>query len=158
VSAAVALAEPKDVRGVLLAMHEERGALRPRDVVDVARDPSHPLHDRFTWDDGEAGEKFRLLEAHALIRSVTVRVVGPDSSEHVVRAFASLPSDRGSDGVYRTTITVLDDATRREELKQCAAVELESFRRKYAALSDLIEGIEPIVARLGEPEKRRRKR
>lgn len=48
------------------------GVLTPQAVVEAARDPRSPLHDRFTWDDSEAANKQRLHEARTLIRSVKV--------------------------------------------------------------------------------------
>ena len=48
------------------------GLLRPRAVVDAARDVESPLHRCFEWDDKVAGEKYRLEQAQRLIRSFTV--------------------------------------------------------------------------------------
>lgn len=48
------------------------GVLTPEIVVNEARDPSHPLHDRFEWDNTVAGEKWRRKQAHDLIVSYRV--------------------------------------------------------------------------------------
>jgi hypothetical protein len=60
------------LREELEAIWQERKAISPAIVVDVARDEAHPLHTRFEWNDTEAGERFRLIQAAALIRSVRV--------------------------------------------------------------------------------------
>lgn len=48
------------------------GSLTPEAVIEAAKDPASPLHDAFTWDDGQAAIKFRLYEARKLISSVRV--------------------------------------------------------------------------------------
>lgn len=53
---------------------ERQGRIRPKDVVDAARDPTSPLHAHFDWQDSVAGEKWRLEQARELIRWVVVRV------------------------------------------------------------------------------------
>ena len=69
----------------LNAIHDEFGTLTPELVVDVARDPEHPLHSRFEWDDSIAAEKWRLEQAGQLLR-VTFR---PDPGKPTdLRAFA----------------------------------------------------------------------
>lgn len=54
--------------------NENGGTLRPADVVNAARDPEHPLHERFQWDDAKAGEAHRLDQARSLIKSVKVEI------------------------------------------------------------------------------------
>lgn len=46
------------------------GRITPRLVVEDARDPESALHACFEWDDSVAGEKYRIMQARALIRSV----------------------------------------------------------------------------------------
>lgn len=41
-------------------------------VVEAARDPKHPLHRDFDWDDSRAAHHYRLDQARAIIASVRV--------------------------------------------------------------------------------------
>jgi hypothetical protein len=50
------------------------GRLTPEMVVEAARDPAHPLHERFTWDDAKAGHAHRLNEARHVIRNIRIEV------------------------------------------------------------------------------------
>ena len=50
------------------------GRIDPEAVVSAARDPDHPLHKHFDWDNQSAGHKFRITQAAALIRRVKLRV------------------------------------------------------------------------------------
>ncbi len=58
----------------LKALESRSGTLTPQEVVEAARDEGTALHECFTWDDGEAAERWRLEEARELIRSVRIEV------------------------------------------------------------------------------------
>lgn len=91
------------------------------------------MHKRFTWDDGEAAEKWRIQEARTIIASVTIT----PRENITVRAYVNLKSDRISEPTYRPTMTVMDDAMMQAELLAMAKSELGSIRRKYAMLTEL---------------------
>jgi len=114
---------------------KHRGVLPAQAVVDWAR--SHPrseLHKRFTWEDGEAADKWRLWEARVLIARVTIE----PRPERTVRAWVNLPSDRaGERPAYRATVRVMSNAEQRAELLQSVKDELGRLRRKYAELTEL---------------------
>lgn len=78
------------VRDQLQAIYDEHKRLTPSIVVTVAADPTHPLHERFVWDDSEAARRYRLVQASGLIRSVSVVVERQDDKPPVrVRAFVA---------------------------------------------------------------------
>lgn len=111
------------------------GLLPARAVVDWARaHPKSELHKRFTWDDSEAAECWRVQQARVLIASV---VIEPRPNQ-VIRAFVSLKSDRvGDQPAYRRTINVMSDAEQRAEMLQMAKDELGRVRRTFATLTEL---------------------
>jgi hypothetical protein len=61
-----------DLRTELLSIREDKGRLTAALVVEAARPADAPLHGRFTWDDTAAAERYRILQAGKLIRSVRV--------------------------------------------------------------------------------------
>lgn len=79
------------LREELESIYRQHETLSPKLVVDAARPVDHPLHNRFQWDDNKAGERYRLIQAAQLIRSV--RVVFKENTEtgevSKVRAFVS---------------------------------------------------------------------
>ena len=78
------------VRDQLQAIYDEHKRLTPSIVVTVAADPTHPLHERFVWDDSEAARRYRLVQASGLIRSVSVVVERAEDKPPVrVRAFVA---------------------------------------------------------------------
>jgi hypothetical protein len=74
------------IESVLTELYERRGTLRPVDIVTEARADDHRLHECFEWDDSIAADRFRLFQAGALIRRVTI-VQGGDDEQAKVRRF-----------------------------------------------------------------------
>jgi hypothetical protein len=113
------------------------GKLRPADVVDFAADPKTALHSKFTWDDGEAGRRYRIWEARHLIR-VSVKMM--PRGEKKYHAWVSLVEDRAiPGGGYSATAKVLSDRQRRQRLLDQALRELERWRERYRELSELAD-------------------
>lgn len=119
--------------------------LRPAAVLEAARDGASPLHAHFEWDDTAAAEKHRLAQARELVRVVVTFL--PQVNRNV-RAYVSLPSERGPSGGYRNTVEVLDDAAMRRELLAAARRELAAFSKKYAVLQEVsavIAAAKPLI-------------
>lgn len=128
-----------------LAEIKERagGTLRPEDVVAFAASPNTVLHNHFTWDDGEAAHLYRLEEARRLIRAVVTIVPTKDGGEIQVRAFVSLPSDRGSVG-YRAVEEVMSDEQRAAEAMASLRADVNRLERKYLAFA----AVRPILVKM----------
>jgi hypothetical protein len=134
------------VRSELLAINEAHGVLTPELVVTRGRDPSSPLHAFFEWDDVQASEKFRLVQAGALIRRVKLTLIRASTETkvvtvHTTRAFVAPAGERKSklnpEGGYAPIESVLSDEARRADLVATARRELIAVRRKYESLSEL---------------------
>lgn len=127
------------IRAALLELADQRdGRLTPRAVLDAARDERSPLHEEFSWDDDEAAEGFRLIQAGALLRRVKIQVVveskDPTRVNIVVqRAFPSVPSLRGSPSGSYVPLAQADQ----QELLSEVVSQLEVLRKKYAAIEKL---------------------
>ena len=46
------------------------GKLTPQQIVKIAKNKKTKLHSQFEWDNGIAGEKWRLWQARALVRAI----------------------------------------------------------------------------------------
>ncbi len=114
------------------------GLLRPVDVLEHAQDESSALHHHFTWDDTEAARLHRVREARDLIVRVRVSVQRKDGKVAKVRAYTSLDVDRLNGRGYRATVDVLSDAGLRARMLETALAEVESLRKKYSDLEELI--------------------
>ena len=134
---------------VMLAIRDRHGDLKPQMVLDEARDPDHPLHHRFTWDDTDAAEKWRLAEAQRLIRQVHVTILdGPKQQPIRVRAFvaqSTLGPTRDTDedesltGSYVPVREVIaDDITRTAWFRSLAA-DWQRLKRKAGACQEFAQ-------------------
>ncbi len=112
-----------------------RCILRPRAVVDFARDPKTALHAKFQWDDGKAADEYRLWQAREII-SVAVRVIGNDPKP--IRTYVSLVDDRArKGGGYRALVDVLSDTQLRKRMIAQALAEYTALGEKYERLKEL---------------------
>lgn len=128
-----------DLRGELLAVRGQHGKLTPQIVVDVARDPGHPLHSRFEWDDSVAGEAWRRQQAHELIRKAKVvyREADESAPEKSVRAFVAIRAEDGH--VFDPVEEVAEDPFRRK-------LALADMEREWKALFKRFQEYEEFFA------------
>lgn len=120
----------------LQAIEERDGILKPEAVVEYAKNPETELHKHFTWDDSEAGQRYRVWQARKLIR-VTVTMVNTGEKQIEAVAFVSLTIDRNHGGGYRSIANVLTDSELKARMLNDALKELQIFRKKYAELKEL---------------------
>ena len=136
------------VRTGLRTIWEQTGRLVPAEIVDLAADPAHPLHPCFEWDDGEAGRKFRILEAAMMIRSVKVIVAAPrdgELGEYRIRAYIA-SRDAGTPGAgYVPELEVRDRPDQRERVLRQMQRELNAYRRRYGHLSEFWSAIQRLA-------------
>lgn len=111
-------ASMEDIARELRRLEEEKGRLRPEDVVDAARDPSSPLHKHFEWDDAAAAHRHRLDQARSLIRRVTVEVV-VRNVPLTVPQFVRDPESPAKEAGYRSTMSIRGE----EDVARAAIVE-----------------------------------
>jgi hypothetical protein len=116
---------------------EVDGKLTPADVVEAARSKSSPLHDQFTWDDGEAAHQYRLIEARKLIQ---VQIEYLPRAKADAPVYVSLRDDRAAPGGgYRLLAAVLSKEALRDKLLSDALDDLKHFKQKYHMLAELAE-------------------
>jgi hypothetical protein len=139
---------------------ENNGNLDLDDAVHKSKPKDAPLHNDLEWNDGICGQRYRLDQMRKMVseinvirqdmsvptmayESTTVDVVSSDTSGEPVE-----PQRRS---VFRRTEDILADPVARAELLGQAVRDAISFRRRYAALSELatlIEVIDEEVKRL----------
>jgi hypothetical protein len=119
------------------------GVCSPFAVVNYARNPETALHSRFEWDDGKAGEKYRLWQARQVI-SLELTVIPGEKRDVETRLFISLRDNRNSQGGYRSIETVLEDDVLRDKMLSEAFQELKRMRQKYGHLKELAAVFEAV--------------
>jgi hypothetical protein len=127
------------LRDQLNEISVKHGGLTPALVVDEARPETHPLHERFEWDDSVAGEAYRRDQARRLIRSVRVVYREADEQEgaRTVRAYHAVRDETGN--VYRPT----DEVVASEFLTQLLLRDMErewlQLKRRWSRFAEFAE-------------------
>jgi hypothetical protein len=106
--------------------------------VDVAKNPTHPLHECFTWNNEEAGIRCRLAEATVLIRRAYV-TYNPEP-EIVIRAPAYIGGTKATPGYTPLT-----------DYKPYAADTTDMLYRELERIGGLVERLKSLdgVVQLG---------
>ena len=115
--------------------------VKPAEIVEAAKDEESELHKCFEWDDSVAAEKYRLQQARAII--VNLVYAPKTKEEEPVRCF-QITTERCT---YQPTKQFLVQENEYQSLLARAKAELESFKRRYATLTELesvFEAIESI--------------
>lgn len=135
--------DTETVAQVIADMEEKTGRLVvPETLVRAARNPKHPLHHKFQWNDAKAAHEQRIDTARAIITSV--RVVITTSTQKIVSVGyvrdPALPSNQSgyvSVARLRTEADNAEDALLTEVTRVIAA--LERAKELAAALNLVAE-------------------
>lgn len=129
---------------VLRIVAENGDQAAPVALLEAAKAPDSPLHKFFTWDDSEAGQRYRIAQAGALYRRVTLKLVRADHERRevvfeTVRAVTSVPQDRKKtdSASYGRTTVVMNDSQKRESVLRGIVRDLVALRNKYQTYSEL---------------------
>lgn len=135
---------------ILAALEDEQGRVTASQVVNAARDPEHPWHPRFEWDDEAAGEKYRRMQARALIRSIQYerRV-----ERNVVRSVAYVRDPDAEPHTQRyvsvTRLTTDEERARSALVAEFARVgALLRRARALAEMLDMADSVSELVTRV----------
>lgn len=132
------------LRDQLEQIREQHGYLDPALVVEVATPKTHPLHDRFEWDNKAAGDAWRQEQAHRLIQSVRVTYMAGDRPKDV-RAYLAVPRPESRQPTYEPTAEAMrDEFTRKIVLTQME----REWRSLQARYGDLVEFADLVAASL----------
>lgn len=124
------------LRDQLQGIYDQYGELTPRLVIAEAADPSHPLHDRFEWDDEVAADAYRIDQAHRLIQRVKVTKVEGDNAPSV-RAFQAVRTDDGYK--YEPSEKVAEDPFQRKLVLADMEREWRTLKARYDMFVEFTE-------------------
>lgn len=140
------------VQALLQDIYDRNGELTAELVVKEASAKGSPLNGYFEWDNKAAGFQYRLEQARALIRRVTIVVHKPEpivmdltkvkrevkeaqppTRQERVRGWAFIKSTES----YKPIGEVLGDDELRAELLEDAKRDWLAFKRKHGQLDEL---------------------
>ena len=145
--------EPMSKTDALVEILKRRGKLTPANVVEEAKNPKHPLHTFFCWDDTVAARKYREIQAAHIIRECKCVVMDSENAPQKVRVFHHVdqPAEAESEeaeGSYVTIDDVVSNDAYMEQVKADCRRDLEAFVRKYRSFEHLSKTVEAIDRQL----------
>jgi hypothetical protein len=127
-----------NLQAILQEIYQERGRLTAHDVLEEARNPGHPLHNRFEWDDSVAAERYRLDQARQLIREVKITFIPRGATDpQSVRAYHSVPDPQGR--AYRPTEEIANNPLMLRMLLNDMNRDWSRMRERYGHLVEFTE-------------------
>lgn len=114
--------------------------ITPEEVLNKAKNKKTELHKCFIWDNDEAAEKYRLLQARQIIQMLVVTPTPEEKSP--VRVY-QITSERNT---YQPTRFFLEQPNEYAILLERAKNELQSIKTRYKMLAELEEVFEAIDA------------
>jgi hypothetical protein len=128
-------ADPDRVREELEGLQSEDGVVNPEAIVQKARSPKSAMHAMFEWDDTEAAQKYRLMQAKQIFRIFVVetKVKQEDGTFDVVthRVYEKAPKG------YKPVLAMVDHPDEWEFLLTDVKGELSAARAKLITLQAL---------------------
>lgn len=123
--------------GKVMEELERTVGLTTKNLVEASKPEDAPLHKEFEWDNEIAGPKYREIQAGKMITSL--KVVTKQDETKKTRGFVTLDYAPGKPGKFESIEKVLEVEEKRNRLLTLAIRELQAFRKKYIALSELSE-------------------
>jgi len=124
------------VDGVLEDLYGKHGKVTPELLLEVASDPTHPLHVEFEWDDMTAANKYRREQAAQMIRASKFVAYLSDSNKDPipVRRWIVLPGGNGEYVPRQKAMAVVDV---REDFIKRKLSALQSWCNEAADIEEL---------------------
>lgn len=126
---------------------EETVGLTAKNLLDASRPEDAPLHREFEWNDDKAAELYRESQARFIIRNLVVADYSEKSGCEPIRAYFKVSESKH----YKSIETIVKIEDKRRILLQTAIKELQAFRKKYDALSEL-DGVFKAIEDIKEDE------
>jgi hypothetical protein len=131
----------------LTEIRDQHGALNPVLVVDTARDPGHPLHSRFDWDDTVAAHKWRLEQASQLLRAV--KMPASPTRPGDLRAFVAVKGAQAHSSDYVPTGEAMEDEFARKLVLRNMEREWRTLKRRWEHMREFADLIARDFPRTG---------
>ena len=127
----------KTAAEALRAIQDEEGRLTPDTVLRAAKNPRHPLHDVFEWNDAKAGHAWRVEQARALIARVRLEITESEVVKRIIAYVRDPEADADAQG-YRATVLLADD---KEQARAAVLAEIERVLMCLQRAADVPEAV-----------------
>lgn len=126
---------PKEiVKAEINRIYDTFGRVEPQVVVNESEPDDAPLHGSFEWDDGVAGNAYRLHQARCVIRTVTIK---RDSDVDNIPAFVKVEVDGRS--FYEKTEVAVSKPDLWAQVMDETTAKMNGFKKRLKGLAE-VEG------------------
>lgn len=151
------------IQAELAKIKKKLGEVTNQHIVDAARDAKNPLHKFFEWNKDVAAEKYRLIQAGEIVRSIRVfveRVPPEKKSANVVVTKLPEKKKNGARGPLHV-IKEENDSVNREIIVN-AKTDLKGWVSRYekhrdlfpVVLADILRAMDRLEEILNKNEKK----
>ena len=119
-------------------IRQDRGAIVPSELVQIAATPDNPLHPCFEWDDSKAAREHRLSQARDLSRSVYV-IMDRSGPVEYRPMYVHITRPESREGAYQSLSLVAKNPQQLEEL-------IETLQRRVGSARYQLSVIKTAVA------------
>lgn len=149
------VADMSDIAKVLQELADKHGVLTPDMVIEEAKNPDSPLHERFEWDVEKAAVEHWRDTARSIIRSVRIEYRVDNRKVSCVGYVRDPSAERGEQGyVPLAKLKSQDEAARdalAAEVRRIeAAVERAREIAMFLGMADELESVVSGLARFAE--------
>lgn len=129
------VSKKEEMRSALAELEGKNGVVTPQSLVEFARPESSPIHNSFDWDDENAAEKYRLMQARLIINNVKVAFKGRVTNKYW-NAKVYVAPDKAIRGYFPVEKVASDEEMHRQVLER-ALKEIEYWQAKYKEIEEL---------------------
>jgi len=127
--------------------YENNGILKPRFVIEAAKNSNNPLHEMFEWNDEKAAELQRLQFARGIISSLVIEVKfnNHKTQQNVFYSVTLNPENKNDNKVgYLEIGEVMGDDRYKLQVVNKALQEISYWQGKYSSYNELSKIFESI--------------
>lgn len=133
-----------DVESEVQRIYSRDGYVTASTFLEESTPEDAPCHDRFCWDDDEAGHRYRLIQSRNMIRVVKIRRTQRSEPERLVHVAIRKDQDR-QEGHYQLPSVIVKH-------KDQLAIALEELHARLEASKRALEDLERLVRGLDQEE------
>jgi hypothetical protein len=119
--------------------YSEHGTLNLDEIYEDVKQPSNPLHHRYTWEVGKAAREYVKQEIARDIRMVEVRWVDADDRQRSARRFLNNRDIGRQQSGYTAAEDAFGDPAVIGYMRESMRLEMKSMERRFGHLEEYYE-------------------
>ncbi len=122
----------------------------PERMEQAAQSPTSVFHSLLTWDNDEAGKRWRIQECSDIVRNLVVKIRVTGAEDVIVRAVVRCAEDNERKGRYWEVERALTDRALSRGVLEDAARDAHAMAQKYRNLAYFCDSLAVYADRLDD--------